>query len=142
MENHADAAADNGWIGAGTVKVFTLEENLAFHARVGDELMHAIETAKKSRFAATARADNSRHVVAWDIDCHIVDRFLLPVPDGKVSHLERGFGIGRGSCGGALIFARSELNICCHWCGYHHLILFLYHARGPVSSHYAHCYVN
>jgi hypothetical protein len=54
----------------------------------------------------------------------------------------RGLGSGAQPWRGALIFAWSELNICCHLCGYHHLVLFLYHTRGPVSSHYAHCYVN
>src|SRR4030095_14037221 len=50
LENHSDTPAHNGWIGAGAVKIFALEQDAAFHPRVRDELMHAIKARRKVDF--------------------------------------------------------------------------------------------
>ena len=66
LEHHADAAADDRGSIPGRVNVLAAQADLAFDARVRDQIVHAVERAQESGFAAAARADDGRDLRAME----------------------------------------------------------------------------
>src|SRR5438874_8760336 len=50
--------------------------------------MHAIETAEESGFSTTAWPNNRSHGIRRDVQRHIINHALLPVPDRKILNLK------------------------------------------------------
>ena len=61
------------------VDVLAVERDRAVHARAGDRVVHAIEAAQERRLAAARRADHRQHLIAPDVETHVLHRVLVAV---------------------------------------------------------------
>ena len=59
LKDHPDTVADRHRIDVARVDVLAVEQHLAVDARVGREIVHAVERANERRFAAARRADQA-----------------------------------------------------------------------------------
>ena len=87
------------------VDIVAIEFDRAFDARARDRVVHAIERAQESRFAAARRADESGHMLGMDVDRNFIDRLLVPVEYRNVGRADLGLARGIASgVGGQSLF--------------------------------------
>ena len=109
LENHSDPAANHRGIDPGGVKVFAAKQNLAFHPRARDELVHSVKATEEGRFPATARPDDRGDRFRRDRDRDVLDRALFAVPDREILHVEGGRMDGRGGRAAAGVGSSPDL---------------------------------
>ena len=73
LEHHADPAPHLDGIDRRAVEVVPVIRDLPVDRRAGDEVVHAIEAAKKRRLAAARRADEGSDLVAEDVHRDVGD---------------------------------------------------------------------
>jgi len=67
LKDHADALAQAGQVKLGVVDIFSLKEDLAFHARTLDGIVHAVQTAQEGGLAAARGADQGSDLAGEDV---------------------------------------------------------------------------
>ena len=98
LEHHADLAAHEHGVDAGTVQVVAVEQHLALDAGAGDDLVHAVEGAQERRLAAAGRADEGRDAAGLDREGDALDGEEVAVVDVEVVDFDA-LGQGSGSFG-------------------------------------------
>ncbi len=78
LKDHADTAAQLGG-GGSVINADVADADLAFDARLGNGLVHAIETANESGFAATGRANQRGRAVGEHADVDVEQGLRLAV---------------------------------------------------------------
>src|SRR3546814_5893738 len=66
---------------------------------MGDGVVHAVQSAQESRFAAARWADEGRHILHADIDGDVIDRLFLAIKDVDVARSHLGLLHSRGILG-------------------------------------------
>ncbi len=90
LEYHADTPAGIGRINTRCVEVVPVEQHFALDARVGDDLVHAIQTAEQGRFAATRGADQRGDQAGLETHVDVLDGLVLAVVSAQIPHLKLG----------------------------------------------------
>ena len=99
LENHAHAPPQIGHVHA--AHVFVIQQNPAFHARVFDRIVDAVQIPQEGRLAASRRPDQRRHFALQHVERDIVQRLKLTVIEIDVGGPQFGTrcGCGRGHGG-------------------------------------------
>src|SRR5581483_9797461 len=103
----------------GRVDVFAVEEDLAGHAGVGRDFMHAVEAANERRFAATGGPDDGGHQVGFDAHGDVADGAEGAVPGVEVLDLDRAGLLPGLRARPGLAYGRHEVD-CRGWRGCNH----------------------
>src|SRR3546814_1266509 len=77
------------------------------------DLVHAVQSAQESRFAAARWADEGRHILHADIDGDVIDRLFLAIKDVDVARSHLGLLHSRGILGFDHDNVTSAFPICC-----------------------------
>src|SRR5439155_421566 len=85
----ADTAADDGGVDVRSVNVLSEQTNFTRQAGASNQLVHAIERAQQSGFAATTRADDGGDSSGLDLRGHVEERLVLAEPAGNRLDVER-----------------------------------------------------
>ncbi len=84
MKHQADLLAQLDDVGIRRVDVLAVQQHFPLHLRVGNLVVHAVETAQESGFAAARRPDESGDFVTADVHGNIEERLLGPVEKAQV----------------------------------------------------------
>jgi len=91
LEHHADPCPQLHHIDDLVVNIFVIQFDLPSDAANRDGIVHPVQTAQESGFAAAGRADEGDHLVGADIEAYIFDRLFRAVMD--VDTLTDHFGV-------------------------------------------------
>jgi hypothetical protein len=88
LEHHADLAAHEHGVDAGTVEVAAVDEHLTVDVGARDDLVHAVQRAEERRLAATGRADERGDAARLDVERDAFDSLELAVVDVEVADFD------------------------------------------------------
>jgi hypothetical protein len=91
LEHHAHPRAQLHHVHARTIDILAVQPDLAFHPRAGDGVVHPVERAQESRFAAARRADEGGDIFGRNVDRDAVERLLLAIENRNVARRNLGF---------------------------------------------------
>ncbi|MNZ94954.1 hypothetical protein D3C78_1140760 [compost metagenome] len=95
LEDHADLGTDQRHILLAGQQVFAVEQDFAFGALIGVQLVHAVEGTQQRGLAAARRADESRDFLFGNVQVDVLERVELAVIEVQVAHRQ----LGRGKSG-------------------------------------------
>ena len=88
LKHHAYAMTDRHGIHGGRVDVLAVQADAAAHARVGIQIVHAVERANERGLAAAGRPDQRGHAILGYVERGVLEREKIPVPNVQVGNLE------------------------------------------------------
>ncbi|MPN13702.1 hypothetical protein SDC9_161026 [bioreactor metagenome] len=90
LEHHADLLAQHHDVHV-AVDVAPFEFQCAFHPGLGNQIIHAIQTAQEGGFPAAGRPNQGGDFIFPDIQIEILQRLKLVVPEIHLAHANDGF---------------------------------------------------
>ena len=88
LEHHADAPPQLHDVAAGAVDVAAVDEDLAFDARPGNDVVHPVQRAQERALPAAGRPDERGDEVRLDADRDVLERPLRAVVEIQIANVD------------------------------------------------------